>query len=157
MSGMIVCWTLTSLRLGGDSLGAKRYKNRQYIFGSVLKMEASQEEGFERRHILLVAYTVENPSNSFNVVVLLLHYLSEERLGAGREGLEDWGKVSEGLRDWFWERKKVSGVIDVISMALYDLFGGADEPDLEILRERCFRYFELGGDRVACAVGLLSA
>jgi squalene monooxygenase len=63
---------------------------------------------------------------AFNDAVLLLHYLSEERLGAGREGLEDWGKVSEGLREWFWERKKVSGVINVMSMALYDLFGGAD-------------------------------
>lgn len=63
---------------------------------------------------------------AFNDAVLLTHYLSAERLGEGREGLEDWGKVSEGLREWFWERKKVSGVINVMSMALYDLFGGAD-------------------------------
>jgi len=94
---------------------------------------------------------------AFNDAVLLTHYLGPERLGSGREGLEDWGKVAEGLRQWFWERKKVSGVINVMSMALYDLFGGADEPDLEILREGCFRYFELGGDRVAGPVGLLSA
>lgn len=63
---------------------------------------------------------------AFNDAVLLTHYLGPERLGAGREGLEDWGKVAEGLREWFWERKKVSGVINVMSMALYDLFGGAD-------------------------------
>jgi len=44
-----------------------------------------------------------------------------------------------------------------LSMALYDLFGGADEPDLEILREGCFRYFELGGECIAGPVGLLSA
>lgn len=28
---------------------------------------------------------------------------------------------------------------------------------LEVLREGCFKYFELGGDRVAGPVGLLSA
>jgi squalene monooxygenase len=34
---------------------------------------------------------------------------------------------------------------------------GGTEPDLEILREGCFKYFELGGECVAGPVGLLSA
>jgi squalene monooxygenase len=106
--------------------------------------------------------------------------------------LEDWDRVGEGLREWFWRRKSLAGVVNVLSMALYDLFGGADgewtgtclaeslesaqkhidweecgggtwaalmdaEPDLEILREGCFRYFELGGECIAGPVGLLSA
>ena len=126
---------------------------------------------------------------AFCDAVLLTEYLRpSETLPAGREGLEDWAKVSVGLREWFWRRKGVAGVVNVLSMALYDLFGGADggslplfflclasrystrgegedtanlclavEPDLEILREGCFRYFELGGECVAGPVGLLSA
>lgn len=126
---------------------------------------------------------------AFNDAVLLRHYLGPERLGSGREGLEDWERVSEGVREWFWKRKEVSGVVNVLSMALYSLFGGADgefasfpmivsawpdriltrrrydacdvdtdyaEPDFEILRHGCFRYFELGGKCISDPVGLLS-
>ncbi len=64
---------------------------------------------------------------AFNDAVLLTEYLKpSERLPAGREGLEDWEKVSIGLREWFWRRKGLAGVVNVLSMALYDLFGGAD-------------------------------
>ncbi|ORY27866.1 squalene epoxidase-domain-containing protein [Naematelia encephala] len=107
------------------------------------------------------AYNMRHPLTgggmtvAFNDAVLLTEYLS--RLPPGRDGLQDWSAISTLLGEWFWERKKMAGVVNVLSMALYDLFGGADEPDLEILREGCFRYFELGGDRVAGPVGLLSA
>jgi len=128
--------------------------------------------------------------------VLLTEYLRpSEELPAGREGLQDWDVVSVKLKEWFWKRKDVAGSINVLSMALYDLFGGADreyfsessdqhcpsrfrwrplltsrhllirlcqaynrtEPELEILREGVFRYFELGGECIAGPIGLLSA
>jgi len=95
-----------------------------------------------------------------------------ELLPAGRDGLE-WEKVAPLLRTWFWERKKLASVVNIMSVALYDLFGGADGTsfstfhfrgictddlaDLAILREGCFRYFELGGEAVAGPVSLLSA
>lgn len=51
----------------------------------------------------------------FNDVVFLMEYLKfggklrwkfwEEGLVLGREGLEDWDKIVERLREWFWERK----------------------------------------------------
>lgn len=64
---------------------------------------------------------------AFSDAVLLTEYLRPSvRLPAGRDGLEDWEKVSEGLREWFWRRKGLAGVVNVLSMALYDLFGGAD-------------------------------
>jgi len=98
-----------------------------------------------------------------------------ELLPAGRDGLE-WEKVAPLLRAWFWERKRLASVVNIMSVALYDLFGGADGTsflyfffpcrcgigadriaDLAILREGCFRYFELGGEAVAGPVSLLSA
>lgn len=61
---------------------------------------------------------------AFNDAVLLTEYLKpSETLPAGRAGLRDWDKVSARLREWFWERKKIAGVVNVLSMALYDLFG----------------------------------
>jgi 2-polyprenyl-6-methoxyphenol hydroxylase-like FAD-dependent oxidoreductase len=63
---------------------------------------------------------------AFNDAVLLTEYLGVARLGEGRDGLEDWDRVGEGLREWFWRRKSLAGVVNVLSMALYDLFGGAD-------------------------------
>jgi flavin-dependent dehydrogenase len=79
-------------------------------------------DAFNMRHPL----TGGGMTVAFNDAVLLRDYLGPERLGAGKEGLEDWGRVSEGVREWFWKRKEVSGVVNVLSMALYSLFGGAD-------------------------------
>ncbi|WVW84432.1 hypothetical protein I302_106466 [Kwoniella bestiolae CBS 10118] len=110
------------------------------------------------------AYNMRHPLTgggmtvAFNDAIILTKYLRpSEHSPAGRDGLEDWNTVSEGLREWFWERKKLSGVVNVLSMALYSLFGGADEPELEVLREGCVKYLGMGGERVAGPVGLLSA
>ncbi|KAF9963635.1 Squalene epoxidase [Modicella reniformis] len=56
---------------------------------------------------------------------------------------------------FFWKRKELSGVINVLAQALYALFSGADE-DLIVLRDGCFSYFKMGGECVAGPVGLLS-
>lgn len=88
------------------------------------------------------AYNMRHPLTgggmtvAFNDAVLLTEYLKpggklrrkpwEEGLAPGRGGLEDWDQVSERLREWFWERKNLSGVVNVLSMALYSLFGGSD-------------------------------
>ena len=79
-------------------------------------------DAFNMRHPL----TGGGMTVAFNDAVLLREYLGPERLGQGKEGLEDWDKVAEGVREWFWRRKEVSGVVNVLSMALYSLFGGAD-------------------------------
>lgn len=85
--------------------------------------------------------------------VLLAGYL---RRDTELEDLHDWETIRHRLQDWHWQRKNLSGVVNVLSIALYDLFG-ADDADLAVLREGCFKYFELGGECVAGPVGLLSA
>lgn len=85
--------------------------------------------------------------------VLLAGYL---RRDTELDDLHDWETIRHRLQEWHWRRKNLSGVVNVLSIALYDLFG-ADDEDLAVLREGCFKYFELGGDRVAGPVGLLSA
>jgi squalene monooxygenase len=85
--------------------------------------------------------------------VLLTEYLrpSEELAD-----LHDWGAIADRLQEWYWKRKHLAGVVNILSIALYDLFG-ADDQNLSVLREGCFGYFELGGNCVAGPVGLLSA
>ncbi|GJJ72913.1 squalene monooxygenase [Entomortierella parvispora] len=56
---------------------------------------------------------------------------------------------------FFWKRKELSGVINVLAQALYSLFSGADD-NLRVLRDGCFSYFKMGGDCVEGPVGLLS-
>lgn len=94
---------------------------------------------------------------AFNDAVLLTQYLAPcDELPAGREGLEHWNIIADRLKEWFWRRKNLAGTVNVLSIALYDLFGGANQ-DLAVLREGCFKYFERGGECIAGPVGLLSA
>ncbi|EMD31553.1 hypothetical protein CERSUDRAFT_119603 [Gelatoporia subvermispora B] len=58
-------------------------------------------------------------------------------------------------RRWFWERKSLASMVNILSVALYDLFG-ADDRELEVLRTGCFKYFELGGECITGPVSLLA-
>ncbi|KAL6303585.1 squalene monooxygenase [Sparassis latifolia] len=57
----------------------------------------------------------------------------------------DWREISHLLHRWHWSRKRYSSTINVLSVALYALFGAEDEL-LNVLRTGCFKYFELGGN-----------
>ncbi|KAJ9478826.1 Squalene monooxygenase [Pseudozyma hubeiensis] len=69
--------------------------------------------------------------------------------------LNDWSSIRPALRSWHWSRKGLSSVINILAQALYSLFG-ADDANLEVLREGCFKYFEMGGECVNGPVSLLS-
>ncbi|GAA5957285.1 hypothetical protein JCM8115_006942 [Rhodotorula mucilaginosa] len=100
---------------------------------------------------------------AFNDAVLLTQLLGGgEAVGdvqgdeRGPVDLEQWHQVTERLEEWHWKRKNVASCINVLSMALYSLFG-ADDENLEVLKTGCFKYFELGGDCIQGPVSLLSA
>lgn len=69
--------------------------------------------------------------------------------------LSDWSSLRPALRSWHWNRKGLASVINILAQALYSLFG-ADDANLEVLREGCFKYFEMGGECVNGPVSLLS-
>ncbi|PWN27887.1 SE-domain-containing protein [Jaminaea rosea] len=70
--------------------------------------------------------------------------------------LADWPNcIRPALRTWHWRRKSLASVINILAQALYSLFG-ADDASLSVLREGCFKYFELGGECVGGPVSLLS-
>lgn len=58
--------------------------------------------------------------------VLLLSGLLGEIVNKG-EDLSNWEGVSDALHQWFWERKGLAPTINVLSVALYELFGASSE------------------------------
>jgi len=68
---------------------------------------------------------------------------------------KDWKQVQKVLHRWHWDRKPLASTVNILSVALYDLFG-ADGEELQVLRTGCFKYFERGGECVNGPVSLLS-
>ncbi|KAG0362059.1 squalene epoxidase-domain-containing protein [Gamsiella multidivaricata] len=56
---------------------------------------------------------------------------------------------------FFWKRKEMSAIINILAQALYTLFSGTDK-NLTVLRNGCFSYFQMGGECIRGPVGLLS-
>jgi squalene monooxygenase len=86
--------------------------------------------------------------------------------------LSDWNQVKRALDRWYRDRKPLASTVNILSVALYDLFGAdggcpafifdyqltvLTAPELEVLRTGCFKYFELGGECVNGPVSILSA
>ncbi|KAL4061679.1 squalene epoxidase-domain-containing protein [Scleroderma yunnanense] len=85
---------------------------------------------------------------AFNDVVILSKLLAHA-------DFHNWDQMSDLLRRWHWSRKPLASTINILSVALYDLFG-ADGEDLAVLQRGCFKYFECGGECVRGPVSLLS-
>ncbi|CAL1702618.1 unnamed protein product [Somion occarium] len=86
---------------------------------------------------------------AFNDVVILRDLLT------GVRDLSNWKEMARVLHKWHWKRKALASTVNILSLALYDLFG-ADDEYLEVLRIGCFKYFERGGECINGPVSLLS-
>lgn len=74
---------------------------------------------------------------AFNDVVVLSGLLQ------GVEDLGDAPALGRVMKQFYWQRKNLSSIINVLAMALYSLFA-ADSPQLRALRLGCFSYFQRG-------------
>jgi len=89
-------------------------------------------------------------SVAFNDVVLIEEALSDIK------DLGDHDAILSRARTMYFRRKNNhSFVVNVLSMALYELFAAQDD-DLKKMKEACFAYFKMGGECVSGPVGLLS-
>ncbi|KAG7099879.1 hypothetical protein E1B28_001681 [Marasmius oreades] len=113
---------------------------------------------FSKQGVILVgdAWNMRHPLTgggmtvAFSDAVILRDLLREVK------DLKDWDEMKGVLDCWHWRRKPLASTVNILSVALYDLFG-ANEPELAILRTGCFKYFELGGECINGPVSLLSA
>lgn len=88
---------------------------------------------------------------AFNDAVLLASLLSPDRIPS----LSHTPSVLLAMRDFHWQRKRLSSVINILAQALYSLFA-ANDAQLRVLQRGCFRYFQLGGNCIDGPVGLLA-
>jgi squalene monooxygenase len=88
---------------------------------------------------------------AFNDAVLLSELLSPERV----PNLSDAAAVQCAMRQFHWQRKSLSSVINILAQALYCLFA-ADDRQLKALQMGCFAYFQRGGDCIDGPAGLLA-
>lgn len=103
---------------------------------------------------------------ALNDVVLLAQML-------GKVGnYSDWDQISNMLARWHWARKPLASTINILSVALYDVFGAdgmsshghlcniethcSTDECLVVLQNGCFKYFECGGECIRGPVSLLS-
>ena len=54
---------------------------------------------------------------ALNDVVILRDFLARV------DDLSDWKEVSRVLHQWHWRRKALASTVNILSVALYDLFG----------------------------------
>jgi squalene monooxygenase len=88
---------------------------------------------------------------AFNDVVLLANLLAPEKI----PDLGDTKAIQAAMKEFHWQRKGLSSIINILSMALYSLFA-ANDRHLSALRKGCFSYFERGGNCVDGPSGLLA-
>ncbi|KAL0950340.1 hypothetical protein HGRIS_010310 [Hohenbuehelia grisea] len=101
------------------------------------------------------AWNMRHPLTGGGMTVALHDVVMLRDMLADVRDLGDASEIRELLGKWHWSRKPLASMINILSFALYDLFG-ADDEKLEVLRTGCFKYFELGGECVDGPVSLLS-
>ena len=88
---------------------------------------------------------------AFNDVITLSSLLSPERV----PDLSDTVKVKQVMKEFHWQRKNLSSIINILAQALYALFA-ANDGQLRALQRGCFEYFLKGGNCVDGPAGLLA-
>ena len=88
----------------------------------------------------------------FNDALLLSRCLTVDNCPS----FTDHDSVKSCLNTFLQKRKAHCSVINILAQALYELFSAGENADLQVLRQACFGYFELGGICVRHPIGLLS-
>ncbi|KAI0289590.1 squalene epoxidase [Russula brevipes] len=101
------------------------------------------------------AWNMRHPLTGGGMTVALSDVVLLAPMIAAEPDLADWHALTDVLHRWHWARKPLAATINILSVALYDLFS-ADDKYLAALRTGCFKYFERGGECVRGPVSLLS-
>ncbi|KAI6123133.1 squalene epoxidase-domain-containing protein [Pisolithus thermaeus] len=100
------------------------------------------------------AWNMRHPLTGGGMTVALHDVVILSKLLA-KVDFRNWDEMSNLLRSWYWSRKPLASTINILSFALYDLFG-ADGEHLAVLQRGCFKYLERGGECVRGPVSLLA-
>lgn len=101
------------------------------------------------------AWNMRHPLTGGGMTVALSDVALLSKTLARVQDLGDWDVVSSKLQEFYWERKGLASVVNILAQALYALFA-ADSENLRILQRGCFLYFQRGGDCITGPASLLS-
>ncbi|KKA28550.1 hypothetical protein TD95_002234 [Thielaviopsis punctulata] len=76
---------------------------------------------------------------AFSDALLISQLLAPEKI----PDLSDTAAVNAAMAEFYWSRKSLTGIINVLAQALYSLFA-ADNRLLRALQHGCFTYFKMG-------------
>lgn len=88
---------------------------------------------------------------AFNDALLLSQLLSPSQI----PDLGNTVMVRQAMKEFHWQRKNLSSIINILAQALYSLFA-ANDTQLKALQMGCFHYFLKGGENVDGPAGLLA-
>ncbi|KAJ8497097.1 hypothetical protein ONZ45_g12201 [Pleurotus djamor] len=136
-----------------NALNADRLRRMPNSFLPPIKQGSSESKA----GVILVgdAWNMRHPLTGGGMTVALHDVVLLRNMLSKIDNFGDWPAVRRLLQKWHWNRKPLSSTVNILSFALYDLFG-ADDENLDVLRTGCFKYFELGGDCILGPVSLLS-
>ncbi|KAH9972758.1 squalene epoxidase-domain-containing protein [Lactifluus volemus] len=119
----------------------------------------SVEQGgpHNREGVILLgdAWNMRHPLTGGGMTVALSDVVLLAPMIVAEPDLADWHAITNLLHRWHWARKPLAATINILSVALYDLFSAEDE-SLAVLRKGCFKYFERGGECIRGPISLLA-
>lgn len=79
----------------------------------------------DRRGVVLIgdAWNMRHPLTGGGMTVAFNDVLILRTLLSPIEELGNWDEVKSAIQTWHWTRKPLSSTINILSVALYDLFG----------------------------------
>lgn len=101
------------------------------------------------------AWNMRHPLTGGGMTVALNDVVLLRTLFGALPDFKDCAQTARAIRTWHWRRKPVAATVNILSVALYDLFAG-DDTDLAVLRTGCLGYLERGGACVSGPAALLS-
>ncbi|PPR05224.1 hypothetical protein CVT24_010330 [Panaeolus cyanescens] len=110
-----------------------------------------------RQGVILIgdAWNMRHPLTGGGMTVALNDVVLLRQLLGEVDDWSNWSAVKKALHRLHWDRKPLASTVNILSVALYDLFG-ADDEELRVLRTGCFKYFERGGECINGPVSMLS-
>ncbi|PPQ81167.1 hypothetical protein CVT26_010479 [Gymnopilus dilepis] len=115
-----------------------------------------------KQNVILIgdSWNMRHPLTGGGMTVALNDVVVLRDLLADVQDFKDWNTLRKVLHQWHWKRKPLASTVNILSVALYDLFGAdachPSDEELRVLRTGCFKYFERGGECIDGPVSLLS-
>lgn len=102
------------------------------------------------------AWNMRHPLTGGGMTVALNDVYQLSQNLASIPDFSDWIQVELEIDDFYWSRKTLASVINILAQSLYALFAAGDSANLRVLQKGCFQYFQRGGNCVDGPISLIS-